>query len=171
MSLTAEEGEIIKFRSNNQAKILEECSLSLMGRFHMSKPLNTKVAKKLFRSVWKFGQYLRITEVGDGLLQFKFSMESQLNWVMKNGPWSFDNHILLLRRWEKGMTAYTVEFPCVPIWLQVWGLPFDLINEEAGKDIGESIGKVMEVNYKAIAANQACFLRIRVELPLGKPIK
>ena len=48
MSLTAEEGEIIKFRSNNQAKILEERSLSLMGRFHMSKPLNTRVAKKLF---------------------------------------------------------------------------------------------------------------------------
>ena len=56
------------------------------------------------------------------------------------------------------MTAYTVEFPCVPIWLQVWGLPFNLINEEAGKDIGESIGKVMEVNYKAITANQAHFL-------------
>ena len=98
-------------------------------------------------------------------------MEILLNWVMKNGPWSFDNHILLLRRWEKGMMAYTVEFPCVPIWLQVWGLPFYLINEESGKDIGESIGKVMEVDYKAIAADQACFLRIRVELPLGKPIK
>ena len=98
-------------------------------------------------------------------------MEILLNWVMKNGPWSFDNHILLLRRWEKGMMAYTVEFPCVPIWLQVWGLPFYLINEESGKDIGESIGKVMEVDYKAIAADQACFLRIHVELPLGKPIK
>ena len=98
-------------------------------------------------------------------------MEILLNWVMKNGPWSFDNHILLLRRWEKGMMAYTVEFPCVPIWLQVWGLPFYLINEESGKDIGESIGKVMEVNYKAISADQARFLRIRVELPLGKPIK
>ena len=69
------------------------------------------------------------------------------------------------------MTAYTVEFPCVPIWLQVWGLPFNLINEEAGKDIGESIGKVMEVDYEAIAADQARFLQIRVELPLGKLIK
>ena len=69
------------------------------------------------------------------------------------------------------MMAYTVEFPCVPMWLLVWGLPYDLINEEAGKDIGERIGKVMEVNYKAIATDQARFLRIRVELPLGKPIK
>lgn len=53
----------------------------------------------------------------------------------------------------------------------MWGLPFDLINEEAGKDIEESIGKVMEVDYKAIAVDQARFLRICVELPLGKPIK
>ena len=69
------------------------------------------------------------------------------------------------------MTAYTVEFQYVPIWVQVWGLPFDLINEEAGMDIGESIGKVIEVNYKAIATDQARFLWIHVELPLGKPIK
>ena len=24
-----------------------------------------------------------------------------LKWVMNNGPWSFENHILLLRQWEK----------------------------------------------------------------------
>ena len=76
MSLTAEEGEIIKFRSDNQAKILEECSLSLMGRFHMSKPLNTRVAKKLLQLVWKFGQDLRIIEVGDGLFQLIFPWKS-----------------------------------------------------------------------------------------------
>ena len=56
------------------------------------------------------------------------------------------------------MMAYTVEFQYVPIWVQVWGLPFDLINEEAGMDIEESIGKVIEVNYKAIATDQARFL-------------
>ena len=76
ISLIAEEGEIIKFRSDNQAKILEECSLSLMGRFHMSKPLNTRVAKKLLQVVWKFGQDLRIIEVGDGLFQLIFPWKS-----------------------------------------------------------------------------------------------
>ncbi|XP_075670147.1 uncharacterized protein At4g02000-like [Castanea sativa] len=68
------------------------------------------------------------------------------------------------------MTAFTVDFKVVPIWVQVWGLPFDLINEEAGKDINDGIGRVLEVDCKAIAEDQACFLRIRVELPLDKPI-
>ena len=69
------------------------------------------------------------------------------------------------------MTTFIVEFKVVPIWVQVWGQPFDLINEKARKDIGGGIGRVLEVDCKAIAADQACFLRIRVELPLDKPIR
>ena len=89
ISLIEEEGEIIKVRSDNRAKILEECFLSLMGRFHTMKQINTRAAKNFLQSVWKLGQDLKITEVGDRLFQFKFSIESQLNWVLKNGLWSF----------------------------------------------------------------------------------
>lgn len=89
ISLIQEEGEIIKVRSDNRAKILEECFLSLMGRFHTMKQINTRAAKNFLQSVWKLGQDLKITEVGDRLFQFKFSIESQLNWVLKNGLWSF----------------------------------------------------------------------------------
>nr|POE91601.1 hypothetical protein CFP56_25644 [Quercus suber] len=64
-----------------------------------------------------------------------------------------------------------VSFETIPIWVQVWGLPFDLINEEAGRDIGRGIGRVIEIDCKAIAADQAKFLRIRVDMPLDKPIR
>ena len=53
------------------------------------------------------------------------------------------------------MMAFLVDFEIIPIWVQVWGLPFDLINEDAGKDIGKSIRRVLEVDCKAIASNQA----------------
>ena len=35
-------------------------------------------------------------DVGDGLFQFKFALESQLKWVIHNGQWSFENHPLVL---------------------------------------------------------------------------
>ena len=38
------------------------------------------------------------------------------------------------------MTANSVTFSTLPIWVQVWGLPFDLINEEAGWEIGKGFG-------------------------------
>ena len=160
INLTEEEGEVIKVQSDNRAKIMEECSLSFMGHFHTAKLLNIWVAKNLLQSMWKHDQDLKIMDVGEGLLQFKFSIENQLNWVLNNGPWSFDNHLLLLRRWEKGMIAFKVDFKFVPIWVQVWGLPFDLINEDARKDIGGSSGRVLDMDCKAIVADQARFLRI-----------
>ena len=128
--------------------------------FLTTKPINLRAAKNLLRSIWKMGSDLKITDVGDGLIQFKFAIESQLVWVLNNSPWSFNNQLFLLRRWEKGMTAFSVNFQYVPIWVQVWGLPFDLFNDEAGKDIGRAISRVIEVDCKAIASDQARFLRI-----------
>ena len=57
------------------------------------------------------------------------------------------------------------------MWVQVWGLPFDLLSEEVGRDIGNGLGKVVEVDLKAFSSYQACFLRVRVELTLDKLLR
>lgn len=171
INLTEEEEEVCQVRATRRKEILEECSLSLIGRFLTARQYNQRAAKAMLRSIWKMGSDLRIVDVGDGLFQFKFSLESQLKWVMNNGPWSFDNYPLALRRWERGMTAASVKFHSLPIWTQVWGLPFDLITEETGRDIGEWIGKVIEVDTTAFTSEQARFIRVRVEVPLEKPIR
>ena len=95
------------------------------------------------------GSDLHIVDVGDDLFQFKFTMESQLKWVLANGPWSFEDHLLALRRWERGMTTTSVRFTSMPMWVQVWGLPFDLLLEKVGGDIGNRLGEVLEVDLKA----------------------
>jgi len=46
------------------------------------------------------------------------------------------------------MTAFLVNFKTIAIWVQVWGLPFNLINEEARRDIGRGIGRVIKVDCK-----------------------
>ena len=69
------------------------------------------------------------------------------------------------------MTAFSVTFHHAPFWVQVWGLPFDLITEQMGWDIGKAIGRVLDVDSKAIVSNQARFLRVHVELPLDKSIR
>lgn len=69
------------------------------------------------------------------------------------------------------MTARTVSFTHIPIWIQVWSLPFDLINEEAGQDIGRALGKFTDLDCKASKSDQAHFLRVCVEIPLDKPLQ
>lgn len=171
MKLTVDEDEAMIVCPVQRQEILEEYLLSLIGQFLTTRSINLREAKNLLRSMWKLGDNLKIVDVDDGLLRFKFSMESQLSWVWNNGPWCFNNQILALRRWEKGVTARTVIFTHIPIWVQVLRLPFDLINEEASQDIGQGLGKFIDMDYKASKSDQACFLRVRVEIPLDKPLQ
>ena len=96
ISLTEEEGVVIKVGGTHREKILEECLLSLLGRFLITRSYNQGAAKSLLRLVWKMGSDLKIVDVGGGLFQFKFALESQLKWAIHNSPWSFENHPLVL---------------------------------------------------------------------------
>ena len=49
-----------------------------------------------------------MVEVGANLFQFKFKTEFQMAQILKDGPWSFDNQMLLLKRWQRGMSAANV---------------------------------------------------------------
>jgi len=68
MMLTTDEDEVMPICSVRREKVLEEFSLSLIGKFLTMKLINIRAAKNLLRSMWKLGEDLKIIEVGEGLL-------------------------------------------------------------------------------------------------------
>uniref|UniRef100_A0A7N2RBF7 DUF4283 domain-containing protein n=1 Tax=Quercus lobata TaxID=97700 RepID=A0A7N2RBF7_QUELO len=90
------------------------------------------------------GSDLRIIEVGNNILQFKFNSMFRLEWVERSGTWNFENNLFLLCRWKKGMTLTNILFSHSPFWVQVWGLPFELMSKEVGKNIGGKLGEVLK---------------------------
>ena len=45
------------------------------------------------------------------------------------------------------------------------------MSEDAGKDIGSRLGKVLEVDKRSLQAEQVKFMRIWVEIPIDKPLR
>ena len=95
------------------------------------------------------GSNLRIVDVGSNILQFKFGSSYQRDWVENSGPWNFENNLLLLCRWKKGLTSANIVFSHSPFWVQLWSLPFELMSKEVGQDIGRSLGRFIEVDKRA----------------------
>ena len=120
---------------------------------------------------WKMGSDLRIVEVGQNILQFKFTSMCQMEWVEQNGPWNFDNNHLLLTRWRKRLSMATISFTHSPFWVQVWGFPFDCMSKEVGRELGSKLGRYIESDKRSWLLEQAKFIRIRVDLPIDKPLR
>jgi hypothetical protein len=171
ITLTNDEDEQFIISDEQRGDRLEACALSLIGLFLSLKPINRRAAKDTMRAVWRMGTAIRIIEVGNDLLQFQFSTEFQLQWVLDSGPWAFDNNLLVLWRWERGMSAYSVNITQAQFWVQVWGLPFDLITPKVGTRIGNSMGRCVKVDHSLDQTEQARYIRIRVEIPLDKPLR
>ena len=58
-------------------------------------------------------------KVGINLFQLKFQTEFEMDRVLKGGPWSFDNQVLLLICWKAGMMVDNVRFDSVSFWVQI----------------------------------------------------
>ena len=132
---------------------------------------NLRALKSTLWLAWKMGSDLRIVEVGQNILQFKFTSMCQMEWVEQNGPWNFDNNLLLLTRWRKGLSMATISFTHSPFWVQVWGFPFDCMSEEMGRELGSKLGRYIESDKRSWLPEQAKFIRIHVDLPIDKPLR
>ena len=106
-------------------------------------------------------------DVGKNILQFEY----QLKWVEQNRPWNFDNNLLLLCRWRRGLSVTNIKFTHSPFCVQICGLPFELVSKEVGSELGNSIGRFIEMDRQARQSEQAKFMRIRVDLQLDKPLR
>ena len=109
-------------------------------------------------------------EVGTNRFQLKFQTEFEMDRVLKGGPWSFDNQVLLLTRWKAGMMADNVWFDSVALRVQIWGTLFDLVSPKIAEIVGSRLGSVVEVEKKQKFEGQSYFMRVKVAILIAKPI-
>ena len=101
-------------------------------------------------------QCTQILEVGPNLFQFKFQSEFDLDRILRGGPWTFDNQLLLLQRWKKGMTVGNIRLEAASLWVQIWGAPFDMVSPQVAKEVGSRLGEVEEVEWKKKRTFSVC---------------
>ena len=110
-------------------------------------------------------------EVGSNLFQFRFDTEFDMERILKRGPWSLDNQLLMLTRWKKGMKAENVQLQHAPLWVQIWGAPFDMVSSRVAKEVGGRIGEVVEVENRRKHEDPNSFMRVKVALSISKPLR
>lgn len=128
MKLMSDEEEVISISDEGHLEALESCNLSLIGKFLTCKPFKKRAVKNTLKSAWGLEDSMQIIEVGSNLFQFKFKLEFDMSRVLQDGPWLFNNQLLLLQRWQKGMIVGNIKLEYSFLWVQICGAPFDMVS-------------------------------------------
>lgn len=171
MTLTLEKEKTITISDKGRREELESYALSLIGKFLTCKSFNKRAALVSLKKAWGLEDGVQVVEVGPNLIQFKFRSEFELDRVYTGGLWCFDNQALLLNRWKARMMTTNVKFDSISKWVQIWGAPFDMRYSQVVKEVGNRLGKVLEVENRCNNGSQNFFMWVKVAFPLEKEIR
>ncbi|KAM7490617.1 hypothetical protein LguiA_033538 [Lonicera macranthoides] len=143
----------------------------LVGRFLTDKAINVTVMKNSLALFWRPVKGICIKDLGPNLFLFQFYHPFDMDWVIKQRPWSFEQHLLIVGKVEEGLQLASVPLFYFEIWVQVFDLPCGFMSEQVGKSIGDFIGKFVESDPNNFNGTWISYMRIRVLLHVRKPLK
>lgn len=125
-------------------------SLTLMGR--LTNPSSQRLWSlfPFLSNRWNLRGKAIGSDLGKGCFQFKFDYEEDLQKVLDNRPYHYDQWMVILQRWEPVISD---SFPSmIPFWIEIQGLPKLFWQPEMLTTIGEELGDIMDMEITSSTA-------------------
>ena len=129
---------------------IEDFRWCLVGRILTDRVVNFGAVKKTLALLWRTTKGVCIKELESMEVSeaprylFQFFHEVDIRRVIDSGPWSFDNHTLLVHRPKENEQLGQILLFNVDFWVQVYKLPIGFMSEKIACSIGNYIGKFMQ---------------------------
>ncbi|KAH1098566.1 hypothetical protein J1N35_015487 [Gossypium stocksii] len=125
---------------------------------------NIEGGEEVFRGV-------HIKDLGDKRFLFQFYHVMDLERVLKGSPWTFNNHLLILHKFQCRDDPFKVPLFRASFWVQVYDVPIGLFLESLAIRLGNFIGEFLEYDGLTLGKENRNYLRLRVNIDVRKPLK
>lgn len=114
---------------------------------------------------------INIKDLKPGLFLLQFYHKDDMQWVLSNGPWTFDGALLVTNVIKVGEDPTRVSLFEVDFWIQIHDLPVGYMSEVMGKQLGNFFGSFLQYDSKNNSSIWREFMRLRVRVDVRKPLK
>ncbi|KAL2481544.1 hypothetical protein Adt_34510 [Abeliophyllum distichum] len=172
MKLTIEDEEQgVELQGDSDPQENDEYHYCLVGRFLTNRAIHFVSMKSTMVSMWRPKQGVCIKDMGVGTYVFQLFHPIDMNRVLDNGPWTFNNHLLLLKHLKEDDNPLKVDVFETSFWVQIHEVSAGFCSERALVQIGNYIGKFLSSDPKNFSKGWKSFLRIRVLMDVRLPLK
>lgn len=97
---------VIEIENKDIKEGLSEFHKSVYGKFISEKDLNDRGLRNAMAAAWGC-QSLRMIKCGLNLYQFFLKEEKEVRKALFQGPWCFDDQLMIFERWFRGLRSKT----------------------------------------------------------------
>nr|KYP64363.1 Uncharacterized protein At4g02000 family [Cajanus cajan]KYP64378.1 Uncharacterized protein At4g02000 family [Cajanus cajan] len=122
-------------------------------------------------SIWRPGKGVSISELKPGVFLFQLYHPLDLKHILDNGPWNFENNILIVSKIFEGDIPKDTPLNHIDVWVQVHNLPAGFMSQNIGEHLGNSLGKFLEYDSKHNTSLWKSYMRIRIKIDIRSPLQ
>lgn len=166
VSLEGEEDvglEIVELDGENTVGAGVDLRWAAVGRFLADKSIKMEVMQQVMAAVWRPVKGVCVKKIENDRFIFKFFHEKDIQRILREGPWAFENATLVLKRLKEGDR---VEF-----WVQVHDVPCGFMTERIAEQIGNAVGIFVQNDPNNFGGNWKSYMRIRVAIDINRPLR
>ena len=89
---------------------------------------------------------ITVRDIDDNLFLAVFNRGDDMERVIVQSPWKFDKKLIQMIRFEADMQPTDVKFVYSTFWIRIYNLPILSMVYEVREDIGNNIGRLVEVD-------------------------
>lgn len=146
----------IQIQETENHYLTHKHSLTIIGK--VTNPSVQKVLALIafFLDHWKTERKPVGADLGQGMFQFQFELETDLLAVLDKRPYHYLRWMVIQQRWEPTTSP---QFPSlIPFWIKIQGIHVHLWAEDTVRQLGEDIGVFKEADITSLT------LRMRVHI-------
>ncbi|XP_019184789.1 PREDICTED: uncharacterized protein LOC109179748 [Ipomoea nil] len=171
LMLKEEEAGGIELEAEDVVENSECLKFAAVERLLTDQPKKFQIMRDTLAGAWRPGKGVTIKELPLNLMLFQFYHEFDLMRVLEDGPWVFEQNLVLIKRVEENQSLLDVELNVAEFWVQVHNLPLGFMSARVAEAVGNHIGCFVKADQRNFDGPWKTFMRVRVALNVGKPLK
>lgn len=174
LNLTEEEGEFAAFSDDEEEAADSVMQWAVVGKVLSPTSIHTTTIKNAMTPAWGNPCGLKIRSIGekvDNLFIAEFGDKFAMECALEGSPWLVGKHAVILRDYDDRLVPSEIVFDKMDLWVRILNLPLGWMNAHRGTRAMGLIGDVKKMDVDADGKGSGPFLRARVSVDLGKPLR
>ncbi|KAE8818160.1 hypothetical protein D1007_04033 [Hordeum vulgare] len=145
-------------------------SWALVGKVLAPNTLHVSTIKAALRPAWGNPRGLEFHPLGANRFLAEFGSKADKERVSEGSPWTISKNCIMLKEFDPALKPSEICFDTLSLWVRFQNLPFGLMNDDRGKALASTLGKVerMDVDDKGRAWGD--YLRVRISVDVNQPL-